>query len=83
MFGIGVGELTILVVIVLIFGLPVLIVIGLVRLLMNGGSRRSRETDAEETRIIQEIYSGMARLERRVESLETILLDSSGAGAGK
>ena len=35
----------------------------------GGGSR------AEDTRTMQEIYEGLSRLERRIEALETILLD--------
>jgi len=33
------------------------------------------DTSAEETRIMQEIHAGLARLEDRVESLETLLID--------
>jgi phage shock protein B len=32
-------------------------------------------TDSEETRIIQELYQGLERLEERIESLETILTE--------
>jgi phage shock protein B len=41
--------------------------------LLKGGS--SRKTQAEDSRIIQETYQGLARMEERVEALETILLD--------
>jgi phage shock protein B len=40
--------------------------------------RRSGEAshlNPKETRMIQEIYNGLARMEERVEALETILLD--------
>ena len=30
-------------------------------------------TDSEEARLIQEIYQGMEKLEKRIDSLETIL----------
>jgi phage shock protein B len=37
------------------------------------GSRGA--SDSEETRIIQEIYQSMERMEERIESLETILAE--------
>jgi len=41
--------------------------------LLRGGT--SRKDQAEDSKIIQEIYQGLARMEQRVEALETILLD--------
>ena len=41
--------------------------------LLKGGT--SRQDQAEDSKIIQEIYQGLSRMEERVESLETILLD--------
>ena len=32
--------------------------------------------DSDEARLIQEIYQGLEKLEQRIESLETILMDS-------
>jgi phage shock protein B len=46
-----------------------------IRLLKGGVSRRQQRTEAEEARMIQEIYKGLSRMEERVETLETILLD--------
>ena len=37
-----------------------------------------KETADEEARIIQEMYNTMNRLEERVESLETILIEREG-----
>ncbi len=42
----------------------------------TGFSKSSRQTKSEESKMIQEIYEGLARMEQRVESLETILMDS-------
>jgi phage shock protein B len=42
------------------------------------GDRRSRKTaesPKEETEMIQAIYRGLAEMEKRIESLETLLLD--------
>ena len=43
-----------------------------IKLFRGGGSSK---TQTEETKMIQEIYQGLSRLEERIESLETILLD--------
>ena len=40
---------------------------------LRGG--QSAGDQAEEAKMIQEIYSGLSRMEERVEALETILLD--------
>jgi phage shock protein B len=47
-----------------------------IRMIKGGASSKDRQQQADETRMIQEIYQGMSELENRVESLETILLDS-------
>ncbi len=41
--------------------------------LLKGGT--SRKDQAEDSKIIQEIYQGLSHMEERVEALETILLD--------
>ncbi|CAB1065575.1 hypothetical protein D1BOALGB6SA_10372 [Olavius sp. associated proteobacterium Delta 1] len=41
--------------------------------LLRGGA--TRKDQAEDSKIIQEIYQGLGRMEERVETLETILLD--------
>lgn len=41
--------------------------------LLKGGA--SRKDQAEDSKLIQEIYLGLSRMEKRVEALETILLD--------
>jgi len=49
-----------------------------IKILKGGLSRSSQQSQAEETRIIQEIFDGLSRMEQRVEALETIILDRSG-----
>lgn len=49
--------------------------IGFVKTLKSTGNRKTRELDAEDTRAFQEIQRGFSRMEQRVESLETILVD--------
>ena len=41
--------------------------------LLKGGA--TRKDQAEDSKIIQEIYQGLSRMEARVEALETILMD--------
>jgi phage shock protein B len=69
----------------IIFGSIVLIIsilAGTILLAMKwrhgGVSRESRDRQAEEARMIQEIYNGLTKMEHRVESLETILMDRDG-----
>ncbi|MFW6114878.1 MAG: phage-shock protein [Thermodesulfobacteriota bacterium] len=50
-------------------------IVMIVKVLKGGFSPRSRKFEAEETRMIQEMYQGLSRMEQRVEALETILLD--------
>ena len=38
-------------------------------------SVKSREAQAEEAGTIQEIYQGLSQMEKRVESLETLLME--------
>jgi len=40
------------------------------------GGGKSGKSDADETRLIQEIYHGLQRMEKRVETLETIIIDT-------
>ena len=44
---------------------------------------QSRGDQAEEAKMIQEIYTALSRMEERVEALETILLDQEGRKSAK
>jgi phage shock protein B len=44
---------------------------------------QSAGDQAEETKMIQEIYTALSRMEERVEALETILLDQEGRKSAK
>ena len=61
-------------IIIMLAIIPVTIVL-IIRLFKGGISRTDRKKQAEEARMIQEIYQGLSRMEDRVETLETILLD--------
>ncbi len=42
----------------------------------KGSTIRKRERhDADETRIIQEIHHGLTKMDKRIEALETLVLD--------
>jgi len=49
----------------------------------TGGSfRQSEQLNADETRLIQELHQGLARMAERIEALETILQDREARKAG-
>ncbi len=56
-----------------------LCVVAFVMRMVGREPSRAKAKDAmEETRLIQELYHGMSRMEKRIESLETLLLDRVG-----
>ena len=54
--------------------IPVSILLA-IKFFKGGLSRTDQKQQAEEAKMIQEIYQGLSRMEERVEALETILLD--------
>jgi len=46
-----------------------------IKILKGGLSRKGQKFQADEARMIQEMYQGLSRMEERVEALETIILD--------
>ena len=50
-------------------------VIMAIKILKGGFSRKGQNLQAKEARTIQEIYQGLSQMEKRVEALETILLE--------
>ncbi|MFC1858555.1 phage-shock protein [Thermodesulfobacteriota bacterium] len=72
-------------IIAVVFGSIVLalaIVCGTILMAMkqrDGGiSAKSKQQQAEEAKMIQDIYHGISKMEERVETLETILMDRHG-----
>ena len=45
------------------------------KILKGGLTRKGRQNESQEARMIQEIYQGLSQMEQRVEALETIILD--------
>lgn len=60
-----------------VFGslVAMVLIISLTILALMWGRRGTRSNQAEESKMIQEIYHGLAKMEERVESLETLLLE--------
>ncbi len=46
-----------------------------IKILKGGLSGKGQRLQAEEAKMIQEIYQGLSRMQERVEALETIILD--------
>lgn len=57
------------------FAIVVLVVIFIARLFKRQPSSGGAEESRNEAKMIQEIYDGLSRMEDRIESLETLLLD--------
>jgi phage shock protein B len=67
-------------VLTLLIAIPLLLVVGVVVIgillvLRIGSSARDKRLEEQEARTMQELYQGMEKMEKRVEALETILLD--------
>ena len=46
-----------------------------IKIFKGEDSPRGKKIRADEAKMIQEIYQGLARMEQRVEALETIIID--------
>jgi len=49
------------------------------KILRGGGKRTNRGVDPEEAKLMQEIHRGLQKMEDRVESLETLLIEEARA----
>jgi len=49
-----------------------------IRMRHDGMSKKSRKDRNDEAKMVQELYRGLSDMEKRVESLETILMDRYG-----
>ncbi|OQY51383.1 MAG: phage-shock protein [Desulfobacteraceae bacterium 4572_89] len=53
-----------------------LIIIGIIRSAKTGGiSKKEKQVHADETKMIQDIFKGLSKMEERIEVLETILIE--------
>jgi len=51
------------------------IAIIIIKIIKGGVSQSSRKNQADDALFIQEIYQGLSEMEKRVDTLETILLE--------
>ena len=75
-------------VVLLLFAIPLLAIGGTfslkaLKILKGISPEQNQQLQAEETRLIQEMHRGLARMEERVETLETLLLDRRRKGECK
>lgn len=56
---------------------------GVIKALRGRDGAQDKESDARETKMIQEMHQGLMRMEQRIEALETILMETDGAQAEK
>jgi phage shock protein B len=69
-------------IVILIFGVPLAAVIGVIfllalKIIKSGADREARSLAAEEAQMVQEIHQSLESMDRRIEALETILLEDS------
>ncbi len=76
--GIGAAELGLMIPLVTIIGIVIIVSL---RIIKGGGGRRDLRETSDETRLIQDIYHGLMKMEERVEALETLLLERERKGS--
>ncbi len=67
-----------IVVVFIVIGLPVIgvFMLALAKILKGDGkSSRGGLSETEETRLIQDIHRSLSKLEERIDTLETVILD--------
>ena len=75
--GIVVPVLIAIVVPLLVCGIPLLLVLAVVWLLGFPSARRARKRAPEDMRTMRDIDRGLARMQNRLDSLETIMTDDT------
>ena len=51
-----------------------------IKLAKGGLSKKERQEQSDEAKVIQEVYRGLQKMEERIEALETILMDGKDKG---
>jgi len=81
------GSITGITIVFIVIALPLIIIAGAIllaiKIIKGGTSSGDPKEQANETRMIQEIYQGLIRMEERVEALETILIEREKGGKEK
>lgn len=47
---------------------------------LSGGKKSGQTSNAEESQLMQEIFHGLSKMEQRVETLETLLMERETPG---
>ena len=68
---------------VLLLSVLVCVALAAWKVLKGRTSKGYERVESDQSRIMQQLYRGLSRLEERVESLETILLDRAGRTAAR
>lgn len=63
------------IIVLVAMGLGAAVLLALLSTCRSRGGGGGKALDAEETRLIQDLHRNLARMEDRIESLETLLLD--------
>ncbi|MDB9823028.1 phage-shock protein [Deltaproteobacteria bacterium] len=75
----GMGSIMGITIVFIVIAVPLIIIAGAIllgiKIISGGSSSKDPKAKADETKIIQEIYQGLNRMEERVEALETILIE--------
>jgi len=50
-------------------------IVMIAKILKGGISRKDQRFEAEEAKMVQEMYHSLSRMEERIDALETIILD--------
>jgi phage shock protein B len=69
-------------VVFIVFGSVVCVfaILGWVIVRLTKGKHSSQSSNAEESQMMQEIFHGLSRMEKRVETLETLLMEREARG---
>lgn len=64
----------------IVIGIPTICITSVIHRKIGTGkrSRNANSLDADETKTMQEIYMGLTRMEKRIEALETIIIEKKG-----
>ena len=65
---------------IVVIGIPTICITSVVHKKIGAGkkSRNANNLDADETKTMQEIYTGLTRMEKRIDALETIIIEKKG-----
>ncbi|HPJ98783.1 MAG TPA: hypothetical protein PKW60_04810 [Candidatus Hydrogenedentes bacterium] len=77
-FSLTLVALAVVLIPLLALAVLVLLVLGLVRIFTGQPIRTSPALEAQEAALMQELHRNMARLEERLENIETLVLEREG-----